>query len=544
MTTINTGLTNAIVDDRTPGIIVVDVDDGTKYEHKGLSASITVHYWVHAVNSAGHAPVASNPASATTKSEPTLGPAPRNLRGVPVIAETGIDDNGNVTAGLVNLYWNIPTGTAPGDDDLYNVEYSLNGRTGWTPLDDNPPTHGGAFGADAVSQDVHTLSTAIDDLEDVIYYKVRVGTTNRWTAAKRVKLVVDRARPDSLALGVNGPKVDAVDSLTASSAKYLTRIDLKWAFESDDFAEIDDDDDTMDRRGTPRPTGYLIDYYIVDEKDDGKILWESLQSNTGYSRGTYNHLRGLKPGEMVHYRVFSWHTNNYGIPAATMGSTQAAVSPDPVRGLRTMADGPTKIKLDWDAVTAANNGGSAITHYVIQVHADQSDRPTAGASESDEGWINAGTSMSTAFTFSGVGDDEPLDTLTAEEGAWFRVIPINSVNKGGYDDDQFDAEAAILGDLSSAEPKRGETARADVPLAPQDLTTEPAKDANSDFSQELGILLLWNATGRPGWRHGHGLRHLASGETRRRGMGRMGRRLGDDHLRRSPAHLLHRHRRA
>ena len=36
-----------------------------------------------------------------------------------------------------------------------------------------------------------------------------------------------------------------------------------------------------------------------------------------------------------------------------------------------------------------------------------------------------------------------------------------------------------------------------MPLAPKDLTTEPAKDANSDFSQELGILLLWNAPDDP-----------------------------------------------
>ena len=32
-------------------VIVVDADDGTKYEHKSLAASLTLHYWVHAVNS-------------------------------------------------------------------------------------------------------------------------------------------------------------------------------------------------------------------------------------------------------------------------------------------------------------------------------------------------------------------------------------------------------------------------------------------------------------------------------------------------------------
>ena len=63
--------------------------------------------------------------------------------------------------------------------------------------------------------------------------------------------------------------------------------------------------------------------------------------------------------------------------------------------------------------------------------------------------------------------------------------------------DPFDDATEPVADLASAEPKLGKTARADVPLAPKDLTTEPAKDANSDFSQELGILLLWNAPDDP-----------------------------------------------
>ena len=476
----------------TAQTIVVDADDGTKYEHKGLVASTTVHYWVHAVNPAGPAPVASNPASATTNSTPTLGPAPRNLRGVPVTID--FDANGAINGGMVDLYWNVPPGTAPQGTNTYTVEYSLNGRDGWTTIGGVAVTHATAFGNMADDAQATHLAIASDvESEKALYYRVKVENS-RWATSGRVNLVPNYARPDSLALGDGGsPKAAAVDTLNASADKYLTRIDLKWAFEADDYAVGTGDPVTP---ATKRPTGFLIDYYIesaTDADPPDNIYWQPLQSNTGYSRGTYNHLRGLKPGQTVHYRVFSWHTNNYGIPAATMGSTKMAVSPDPVRGLRTMADGPTKINLDWDAVPAGSNGGSPITHYVIQVYDDQPDRPAGGV----VGWLNAGTSMSTTFTFSGVGSIEPLDKLTAEEGAWFRVIAINSVNKGAYDDDSFDWEMAILADLTSAEPKRGETARAAVPLAPQDLTTEPAKDANSDFSQELGILLLWNAPDDP-----------------------------------------------
>ena len=38
--------------------------------------------------------------------------------------------------------------------------------------------------------------------------------------------------------------------------------------------------------------------------------------------------------------------------------------------------------------------------------------------------------MSTTFTFSGIDSSTILDELTAEEEAWFRVIAVNSVNKG------------------------------------------------------------------------------------------------------------------
>ena len=473
-------------------VIVVDADDGTKYEHKSLEASRTLHYWVHAVNSAGLAPVASNPASATTKSTPTLGPAPRNLRGV--ADGVTLDGTGNVANGSVMLYWNVPTGTEPVNTDQYTVEYSLNGSTWEEAIDDHP--HGSAFGDTAgVAQYDHTGIASLVMTQKALYYRIKIAN-GRWSTSTRVNLIIERARPDSLALEADGSGTDAVakptSSLNASSNEYLTRIDLKWAFEADDYPR---EGGPPVLAASPRPTGYLIDYYIGAD-DATNIYWQPLQSNTGYARGTYNHIRGLKPGQTVHYRVFSWHTNNYGIPAATMGSTKAAVSPDPVRGLRTMADGPTKIKLDWDAVPSANSGGSPITHYVIQVHENQPSAPDGGLTGT--GWNRAGSSTSTTFTFSGYGTTPELNKLTAEEGAWFRVFAVNSVNKDALDAETFNPAApGILADITSAEPKRGETARAEVPLVPQDLTTEPAKDANSDFSQELGILLLWNAPDDP-----------------------------------------------
>ena len=82
---------------------------------------------------------------------------------------------------------------------------------------------------------------------------------------------------------------------------------------------------------------------------------------------------------------------------------------------------------------AANNGGSPITHYVIQVHEDEDGTPAVGSS----GWAKAGSSMSTTFTFSGIELSTTLDKLTAEEEVWFRVFAINSVNKSALDADPY-----------------------------------------------------------------------------------------------------------
>ena len=309
LTAINTALTAAGAD--TFQTIVVDAADGTKYEHKGLDASITVHYWVHAVNSAGLAPVASNPASATTKSEPTLGPAPRNLRGV---ANTVLfDNNGDVNGGIVNLYWNIPAGTAPQATSAYIVEYSFNGRDGWTSAGNDVP-HSDAFNGEATAdlpQATH-MADAVTDLgsRKALYYHVKVENS-RWSSATKVNLVENRARPDSLALADGGIAKAAADvTLKASTNEYLTRIDLKWAFEADDFALVPAVAAIPATNGnaavpavpavpgSPHPTGYLIDYYIESSTDTdppANIYWRPLQSNTGYARGTYNHLRGLKP---------------------------------------------------------------------------------------------------------------------------------------------------------------------------------------------------------------------------------------------------------
>ena len=62
------------------------------------------------------------------------------------------------------------------------------------------------------------------------------------------------------------------------------------------------------------------------------------------------------------------------MPGAGPGSTMAATTPDPVRGLIATPDGPTNIKLSW--VKPANNGGHEITAYRIEISTDMDDNAT------------------------------------------------------------------------------------------------------------------------------------------------------------------------
>ena len=84
--------------------------------------------------------------------------------------------------------------------------------------------------------------------------------------------------------------------MKATSDKYLRQIDLSW-------------------KDQPS-TSYLIDYADVSDEvnvtDDAlppygpnDRVWKALQSNTGYTRATYNNSSGLEPGTSRHYRVIS-----------------------------------------------------------------------------------------------------------------------------------------------------------------------------------------------------------------------------------------------
>ena len=147
-----------------------------------------------------------------------------------------------------------------------------------------------------------------------------------------------------------GPATD----LDADDAKSLNRINLTW------------------KRGSDAT------YSAIDVSTDN-IRWIRLERNTKWARETYNH-RNVEPNSDLFYRVTPGHSRwGFGEPDTDPGSTKDAVVPAPVRGLTVTANGQDKLDLSWPLINAANNGGSPIVGYLIEMADDTDNNATLKA---------------------------------------------------------------------------------------------------------------------------------------------------------------------
>ena len=279
----------------------------TSYSHMPLPAATTRHYRVRALNEKG-AGAASNVDSATTASD------------VPD-APTGLNA---VAAGTsrIDLSWSAPADDNGSAVTGYRIEVSNTGNSGWSVLDANTSSP-------TTTDYSHTGLTP----DTTLYY--RVSAINAVGAGPASN--VDHATTDPT---IPGPPTN----LTAT-ADGRTRINLSWSPPADDG-------------GSP-VTGYHIEFSA-----DGGTDWEDLFRNTGSVATSFVHA-GLAPGTTRHYRVSAINVAGTGMSSNVDDATTDATVPGAPTDLDAMANGSSRIDLDWTAPTY--DGGSPVTGYRIEV---------------------------------------------------------------------------------------------------------------------------------------------------------------------------------
>ncbi len=238
----------------------------TTYAHTGLSAGVTRHYRVRAINSVG----AGNPSNVATATTTAL-TAPGAPTGLTATAAGRT---------IINLSWTAPTESGGAAITGYRVEVSPTG-TGdtWADLVANSTT----------TTYAHTGLSA----NTTRYYRVRalnaVGASDASNAAN--------ATTD----GITAPSAPTGLTATASGQ---TIINLRWAAPADD--------------GGAAVTGYQ-----VEGSEDAGSTWMDLVANT--TATTYSHT-GLPPETTRQYRVRAINAVGTGAASNVVRATTEAAT--------------------------------------------------------------------------------------------------------------------------------------------------------------------------------------------------------------------------
>ena len=158
--------------------------------------------------------------------------------------------------------------------------------------------------------------------------------------------------------------------------------------------------------------GSAITGYRIEVSPNGTSSWTDRVANTGTTTTSYSHT-GLSAGTTRHYRVSAINSVGTGAASSTDNATTddaATTVPGAPTSLTATASGRTRIDLSWTA--PADNGGSAITGYRIEVS------PNGTSS-----WTDRVANTGTTTTYSHTG-------LSAGTTRHYRVSAINSVGTG------------------------------------------------------------------------------------------------------------------
>ena len=570
--------------------IVVPATD-TMYMHMGLDDPdiIELQYRVYAVTDEDGDPedvgmrraalAASNSATGRTvadrqKFDDPLGKptAVQNLRAVAYVSDQSPVD-GTPTMPQLRLFWNAPEGVDEYPDN-WNLEVHKWATTAtdddfdWREVSGDAPQTGqptdNAAAQFNVTQGANGNLTSLTEgnprseqyrIRYVIDPDMMRGNSDDVDGARRVVNVAlplavvtggTDSREDRLPLleKANANGNEFTDVANPTDAELIEAMNLRFRHNpSSPKTAIDlmwQRNENMGAEDENIPTGYVIDV----SEDEGTTWLRLANADEPSDLGAttqYTH-QGVEPGKQYTYRVFPWHKNAFGHPVMIDASSRKADLPDPVRRrLKVEADGETKLKLTWPAVTV--DGGHDIMGYLVQVSQDQNNDATNDNLNEVTGWVSLDVTLNQQapdddanndpdndpitvdadtlmYTYDGSvdhrGSTAGVDPLTAGAARWFRVIPITYENDGvestGGAKVNVDTGVVIVTpsdgeaspnekDITAADEVRGETAGAPdpdaetdppAPPAPADVTAEKATDANRFALTDLGVLLLWN----------------------------------------------------
>lgn len=281
----------------------------TSYRHTRLTANVTRHYRVMAINDFGISEP-SNTASATTTGR--LPTAPTRLTATPV------------GSSRINLSWRAASGGSGGAVTGYRIETSGSAVSGWR----------------ALVNDTRSTGTAHSDTG------LAPGTTRYYRVA-----AINRAGTgawSNVVAATTQTSVPGMPGNLRATAAGRNQINLSWT--------------------APTTTGGLsIGGYVVETSSNGGLNWRVLTTSLSAGSTSYSHT-GLTPGTTHHYRVAAVNSRGRGPYSGVAQASTASGLPGRPGNLRFASVQATSLSLAWN--TPLTNGGSAITGYRIDVSGD------------------------------------------------------------------------------------------------------------------------------------------------------------------------------
>ncbi len=368
-----TGYTIEVSDDGSTGWanLASPAASATSYEHMNLGPGTTKHYRITATNSVG----TSDASSTAMASVAAVAP------GKPVLTATADGSN------TITLSWIAPADTGGAPITGYTLQVSSNGTTGWTNR--TSPA------ADATSYDHTGLAAGTTR-----YYRISA----RNSAGSGDWSDVDSATTT----GAEPPRGETPDGSSPQNLRVtpqslaadagvgvkMTSILIEWDAPTSlpQGRTLNDDGDGAT----------FNDAYRVEVWNGSTQAWDPVTDDATTSVDEQLLDSGLTGTTKYTYRVVAiFDDDSMGKYSTQESATTVAVSPA-MPMLTATSMGTDKIMLSW---TVANDGGSDVVNYELQVAPDSAGSPGT--------WREVEDDESTADGGDGTPDDGEVTTLAA-----------------------------------------------------------------------------------------------------------------------------------